>query len=229
MKNARILLLAVSFSVLFSVHAFADWVPMENAQWGYEEAGSLLRNQWIEDQSNWYYLDGNGLMLKDTTANIDGVEYSFDAAGICVNPNGTNTVTWNTYTNSEIGFSVQIPSDVTTNAFDGNTETFDITASNLLISFYFEKIPENLDPETFVTYFELGFYESMKDELTYVDKSEVQLGGLTFQKTRYIHDGDINMDLYSCIRDNRLIVINAAYISATQDKTQEILNTVKGE
>ena len=31
----------------------------------------------------------------------------------------------------------------------------------------------------------------MKDELTYVDNSEVQLEELTFQKTRYIHTGDI--------------------------------------
>ena len=38
----------------------------------------------------------------------------------------------------------------------------------------------------------MGFSENMKDELTYVDNSEVQFGELTFQKTRYIPQEILN-------------------------------------
>ncbi len=226
MKRIKIIFMTVFLSSMFSVQALAGWIPAENEQWRYEQDGHYLSSQWIEEQNNWYYLDVNGIMLKNITENIGGVEYTFDDTGSCVNPDGTGVVTWNIYTNAEAGYSIKIPSDVTTDAFDGATDTFDISSSNMMISIYGYVIPQNLDPVTYATYFEMGFYDSLNGKLSLVDKTEVQLGGLTFYKTRYTQNGSINMDTYSCSQNQKLIFIATMYVPSTQEKVQEILNTL---
>lgn len=39
---------------------------------------------WVQVDGLWYYLDPNGAMIHDTTMDIDGVPYTFDADGVMV-------------------------------------------------------------------------------------------------------------------------------------------------
>jgi len=39
---------------------------------------------WIQAGSTWYYLDSNGIMIHDTTMDIDGVTYTFGSDGAMV-------------------------------------------------------------------------------------------------------------------------------------------------
>ncbi|WP_349948946.1 hypothetical protein ABFV83_17780 [Lacrimispora sp. BS-2] len=187
----------------------------------------IAASQWIEDQGNWYYLDGNGVMLANTSQNIDGVVYTFDASGKLVDPNASTTITYSTYNNTEIGYSLQIPSDAATTAFNGNSETFEISSQNILISFYNEIIPEYLDPSICATVFEAGFVSGIKGKLSYIDKSDTQVGEFAVTKTRYLYEDNINLDFYNCTRGYKTFVVCALYIPETQAKVQEILNTLK--
>lgn len=227
MKKVKILLITTCISFLFSIQSFAGWVQQVNGQWKYDQNGMLATSQWIEDQGNWYYLDENGVMLSNTTQNIDGVDYTFDASGKWLDPNSSTTITYNTYSNTEIGYSLQIPSDVATTAFDGNTETFDISTQNILISFNNQIIPAHLDPAVYAAIFEAGFVNGIKGKLSFIDKTNTQLGEFEVTKTRYLYNDNINLDFYNCTRGYKTFVVCAFYIPETQAKVQEILNTLK--
>ena len=43
-----------------------------------------FENEWIYTGGKWYYLSDNGRMLASTTANIDGVQYTFNSSGAWV-------------------------------------------------------------------------------------------------------------------------------------------------
>lgn len=54
-------------------------------------AGQMLREEWIagkDDEGNvlWYYVKAGGEMAANETVNINGIEYRFDANGVCLNP-----------------------------------------------------------------------------------------------------------------------------------------------
>ena len=227
MKKVKILLLLACLSSLFTIQSFAGWIQQDNGQWKYDQNGTPVVSQWIEDQGNWYYFDENGVMLTNTTQNINGVNYTFDASGKWLDSNADNKKASNTYKNTEFGYSLEIPTDVTTTAFDGNSQTFDITNDNMLISFDNETIPEYLDPQVYANAFELGFVNALKDKVTFIDRTNTQLGEFAAIKTRYIYKDAINLDYYACIRGNKTIFVFSLYIPDTQGKAQEILNTLK--
>ena len=227
MKKVKILLVTTCISLLFSIQSFAGWVQQANGQWKYDQNGILATSQWIEDQGNWYYLDANGVMLSNTTQSIDGIVYTFDASGKWVDPSTSNAITYRTFTNSEIGYSLQIPSDVDTTAFDGNTENFNISSQNILISFENQIIPAHLDPIVYAAIFEAGFINGIEGKLSFIDKTNTQLGEFAVTKTRYLYEDIINLDFYNCIRGYKTFVVCAMYIPETQAKVQEILNTLK--
>ena len=183
-------------------------------------------SQWIEDQGNWYYFDENGMMLTNTTQNINGVNYTFDASGKWLDSN-TDKRTTNTYKNTEFGYSLEIPTDVDTTAFDGNTETFDISNDRLVITFHNEIFSEKLDPQIYANAFEVGFISSLTEKVTFIDRTNTQLGEFAAIKSRYVYNDVINMDFYACIKGNKSIFIISAYIPDTQGKAQDILNTLK--
>lgn len=226
MKKTKILLITACFLFLFSIQSFAGWIQQENGQWKYDQNGTPVTSQWIEDQGNWYYLDANGVMLANTMQNIDGVIYTFDASGKWVNPNASTTITYNTYSNTEMGYSLQIPSDVTTTAFDGNSKTFDIFSQDILIRFDNEIIPQDSDPVIYASFFESGFTAGLNGNVSYIDKTNTQLGEFAVYKTRYLYNG-LNLDLYICIRGNKMFTIAACYAPEAQAKVQEILSTLK--
>ena len=222
MKKISRVFVPIFLSVLFSSQAFAGWEQAGDNQWKYEKDGTFLTNQWLEDRGNWYYLDENGLMIANATKNIEGAEYSFDSTGKCLNHGQTGRV----YMNNKMGYSICIPEDTSTNAFDGELETFDISAQNMLLSFYNEEVPENLDPETYASVLELGFFEGIKENKIFIEKKPVQIGDFDFTRTRYDYGDGIVLDFYIGIQGHKILVIAVFYIPETEAKTQEVLNSL---
>ena len=49
----------------------------------------MYHDKWFQDPNNnnsWYYFGSNGAMYKDTTATINGKQYTFNSDGVCTNP-----------------------------------------------------------------------------------------------------------------------------------------------
>ena len=46
--------------------------------------GTVKVSQWIKDGGKWYYLDINGVMIKDSVYTIDGEQYLFDSTGAMI-------------------------------------------------------------------------------------------------------------------------------------------------
>lgn len=53
-----------------------EWYYMKN----YEK-----QTGWIQTDGNWYYFDNNGIMVHDTTIEINGITYSFNSSGGLIN------------------------------------------------------------------------------------------------------------------------------------------------
>ncbi|WP_349672389.1 hypothetical protein [Lacrimispora sp.] len=227
MKKVKILLLTACLSSLFTIQSFAGWIQQDNGQWIYDQNGTSVVSQWIEDQGNWYYFDENGVMLTNTTQNINGVNYTFDASGKWLDTNADNKKTSNTYKNTEYGYSLEIPTDVTTTAFDGESQIFSISNDRMLITFYNETFPEQYDPQINANAFEVGFISAFTEKVAFIDRINSQLGELATIKSRYIYSDVINLDFYACIRGNKTIFVISSYTPDSQGKTQEILNTLK--
>lgn len=222
MKFFRRAIVTLFLVFLFSIQTFAGWEQAGDNQWKYEQEGIFLSNQWIEDQGNWYYLDENGLMLSNVVKIIDGVAYSFDSTGKCLNPGQSGRI----FMNDRFGYSICIPNDVSTNAFDGDPETFDISTQNMLMSFYSDEVPENLDPETYANVFEMGFVEGIEGNKTFIEKKPIQIGDFHFTRTRYIYSGNINLDFYVSVQGHKMLAIAVVYIPKTEGKTQDVLNSL---
>lgn len=52
-----------------------------NGEWYHFDGEGYMQTGWIEDAGVYYYLSDSGAMLHDTTLELDGTEYSFDASG----------------------------------------------------------------------------------------------------------------------------------------------------
>lgn len=227
MKKLKLVLLTTCISLLFSIQSFAGWVQQANGQWNYDQNGSRATSQWIKDQGNWYYFDASGVMLANTTQDIHGVVYTFDASGKWIDSNASTTITNKTYNNTEFGYSLQIPSDLDTTAFNGNSETFDIDSENLFITFNNTIIPADVDPALYSTLFETGIMNVLKGEVSFIDKTNAQLGEFAVTKTRYLYNNSVNLDCYICTRDHKIFVICTLYTPETEARVQGILNTLK--
>lgn len=227
MKKSKTLLMVICFSLIFSIQSFAGWIQEENGQWKYDQNGTLVTSQWIEDQGSWYYLDENGVMISNTVQKIDGKAYTFDASGKWIDPNSSAEITYRTYINTEIGYSLQIPSNVITTAFDGNSESFEIDYGNMTIQFYNQICPTYLDPKKCADSFEAGFISAFNGKMSYIDKANTQLGDYSVSKTRYLYSDSVNSDFYTCIRGYKIFYIGVMYIPDTQSKAQDIINTLK--
>ena len=71
-----------------------DWIQVDG-HWYYMNADGIMQTGWIQLKGIWYYLKPSGFtswsgpegsMLYSTTVTIDGVSYTFNADGACMNP-----------------------------------------------------------------------------------------------------------------------------------------------
>ena len=54
--------------------------------WYYFQSSGAMKTGWLKDGGKWYYLDTSGAMLANTSRNISGKVYYFNASGVCTNP-----------------------------------------------------------------------------------------------------------------------------------------------
>ncbi len=61
------------------------WIK-DSGKWYYMDSSGAMVTGWKYINKVWYYFNSSGAMLADTTAAIDGKQYTFDANGKCLNP-----------------------------------------------------------------------------------------------------------------------------------------------
>lgn len=228
MKKIKILFVATCFSVFFTNHAFAGWVQNEIGQWKYTQDDTTATNQWIEDNGNWYYVNENGIMLSDISQEINGTNYTFDSSGKCINPDASPVSnSTRTYINKEIGFSVDIPPSVTTDAFDSENPYFKIIADGLLINYSYNIVNLNNNPWAHALYYEDWFCKDIGDHLTFVERSYDKLGDFYVYKSRYLLDAYQPLEFYSYVEGQKVIAITASYSNDKYDIAMQILNSMK--
>ena len=71
---------AYYFNLKSKVLAVSTTISTDFGECTVNEKGELI-NSWLNLNGKWYYYDANGLMLKDTSAEIDGKTYSFGSDG----------------------------------------------------------------------------------------------------------------------------------------------------
>ena len=62
------------------------WREIEGYKYYFDGSGAMVTG-WLKISDYWYYFDSNGHMLANTSRNINGKTYNFDADGHCTNPN----------------------------------------------------------------------------------------------------------------------------------------------
>ncbi len=67
------------------------WYYLGN-HWYYAKSNGVVCNmEWLYSGGKWYYFDYSGQMISDTVNfQINGVYYSFDSSGACINPSGVS-------------------------------------------------------------------------------------------------------------------------------------------
>jgi len=59
-----------------------------SGKWYYLKSSGAMLTGWLNDGGKWYYLDSSGVMVASATRQIGNKSYTFNASGVCVNPNG---------------------------------------------------------------------------------------------------------------------------------------------
>ncbi|MGX8692261.1 MAG: transglutaminase domain-containing protein [Clostridia bacterium] len=57
-----------------------------NDTWYYFAPGGTMQTGWLKSDGYWFYLDASGAMLANTSREINGKVYYFNASGVCTNP-----------------------------------------------------------------------------------------------------------------------------------------------
>lgn len=225
----KTMILTSCLSLLFTVPALAGWQQTESGQWKYEQNGTILAGQWLEDQGSWYYLDANGIMFADTTQTIAGVNYSFDASGKWIEPQAAAVSVkegWSLYENTTAGYTIQYPATMT--AVTTGSSDIDLTSPYNYVGIAHIEVPSYMNPSTVIDYFRASYADTTF--LTYQNQSEAQLGGYTFTKYYYTHsDGKTKMDLYVRFDSSNSILyaIAAGYVDHSYTDTMEIVNSFR--
>lgn len=101
MKLRKVMLVAALAAAIGSANMFAAMADEEDAKSGWEQSGSswyyyengqMVTSRWISSGDDgrgnivYYYVDGSGVMLANTTKTIDGTSYTFGEDGSWVAP-----------------------------------------------------------------------------------------------------------------------------------------------
>jgi len=224
----RTLVIAAGLAAFFSFPAMAGWVEIDNGQWTYEQDGSRVSGEWIQDQGKWYYLNTDGIMLAGTTQTIDGTEYSFDGSGRWIEPSAVQTgVNGSVYTNTDFSYTLEIPSGMAYSLEDNGSlnlgsDTTLINIGHLVYTAGDVNVTERA--EAFVS----NFKGDIETDFAFQYTTEVTMGDRAF--TRYhFYSGQYNasVDLYISIQENGFMSVFAGYVQSTEPTIQNILRTMK--
>ena len=58
-----------------------NWQKL-SGKWYWLAEDGAMRTGWKNINNLWYYMEDSGAMVENTTRNINGVEYRFDASGV---------------------------------------------------------------------------------------------------------------------------------------------------
>lgn len=224
----KTILVATGLSVLFSMQALAGWNQTNNGQWTYDQNGTRLTGQWLDDNGTWYYLGTDGIMLANTTQNINGVDYTFDASGKWLDPNAPRTgVSDGVYTNVELNYSMQLPDGIPYTV-DENGSLYMESGTAIIAVTTFTNLPSYASSTELVDLFTeklvsgIGYLVSMEYQTT------AQIGDFNCQKTHFTaNEYAINGDLYTSIQDNGFFCIFVAYNTDTKPAIDNALNSLR--
>jgi len=228
MKKLKVLLTTACFSFLFSMEAFANWVQVDSGQWKYDLFGTYISNQWVEDEGNWYYLDDNGIMLANITQEINSASYTFDTSGKCMNPGTIDYKNTKAFIREDIGFSVDIPTKVTTDAFNTTDENFSIESEDFYINLGFANIESDLNPWGYGLQAETQFCKDYQNDAVQVSTSYKKLGDFYMYYREYLLYNSAYIDFYSYVEDHKVIsIVQVSYSKSSRERSTDILNTLK--
>lgn len=224
----RTILLTAGLSVLFSMQAFAGWVQVDNGQWIYEENGTQLTGQWLKDNGVWYYLGADGIMLANTTRNIDGVDYTFDASGKWLDPASAKTGVYDgVYKNIELKFSMQVPAGIAYEIDEKGNLYLD-SDSIIMTTTSFPDLPSYANATELADLFTTELVSEI-DYLVKMDyQTNTQIGEFSCKRTHFTaNEYDISADLYTSVQDNGFFCVFVAYSASTKTTVQNSLNSLK--
>ena len=58
------------------------WLKNSNGEWTYVENGQLVKNAWRQNKGNYFYLNSDGVIAKDTTVTTDEGTFYVDKEGV---------------------------------------------------------------------------------------------------------------------------------------------------
>lgn len=234
MKKCMKMLLAVFGSTfLFSVNVFAGWNQNENGQWSYDQDGTVLAGQWLEEQGSWYYLGTDGIMYADTTQMIDGVEYSFDALGRWIEPQQQQPeqqqiqtgISDGFYYNAEFGYSIELPA---AGAYLVDEDLYIDAGLDYVMTSQHFKTDADTDIGRTARLYADTLINGMSTYVSYTNESDVSLGGMPFRKIHCSSSTNLAFfDVYIYSDETGFWVIATSYTTDTEHILQARLNTIR--
>lgn len=87
MKKMKLLFATLGVSTVLSMTSFAGEWKQDNTGWWYQnDDGTYPVNSWFQDTDwKWYYFNEAGYMQTEPITLSDGVTYTFNQDGSCIN------------------------------------------------------------------------------------------------------------------------------------------------
>lgn len=104
MKKMKLLFATLGVSTVLSMTSFAGEWKQDNTGWWYQNNdGTYPVNSWFQDTDwKWYYFNEAGYMQTEPITLNDGVTYTFNQDGSCINRwSGVSSQTYYDYTDGE--------------------------------------------------------------------------------------------------------------------------------
>lgn len=262
-------------STLAVLAADGTWQQDEKGWWFQNTDGSFPKETWVEDGGSWYrvgedgymmkgwiqvgeawyYLDSSGVMAADTTMNIDGVDYVFDASGVWskqpdpepapapdpvpaaeeVRTPSSGVWDGETFKNAWAGYQMTFPEDFhdMDPYYHGGNTIIDFRKESADGMINIQVVYENINdlgggftPET--------YQEALKQELIatglYIDggTGTANVGGKDFIKLSMIAMELLNQDIYCRQIDNYIMTIIVSYTPGHVNVAKDLIGRFQG-
>ena len=220
------------------------WLAAQGKSMAVCAPGTLIRGGWIRDGNGWYYFDADGIMVSDTTRDIEGHTYSFERSGAWKEtpttdplfvhlPSGRfeNSV----YEHPWAGIRITLPEYT----FVQNAEELNVLSAHDYIPSYYDflavtpdqslfgvVIQYNSDPIEQILVDDLNVFSAFwgKYDLTPTAPRPVTVAGQTYQKMVYKIPENLEMNVYLRNEDNKVVYLFS--IAADEETADRLIETV---